>query len=172
VLRGKWILDNLLNAPPPAPPPTAPRLDEATVGLTASLRQQMDVHRRNPTCASCHRRMDPLGFGLENFDAIGAWRNQDGKFAVDASGELPDGRAFHGPEELATILAGEREAFVRAVTSKLLVYALGRGPDPSDRRTVRTIARRVAADGYRFSSLIQQIAESVPFQMRPGGVPR
>jgi hypothetical protein len=168
VLRGKWILENLLDAPPPAPPPSVPRLDEAGVGTSVSLRQQMDVHRRNPTCASCHRRMDPLGFGLENFDGVGTWRTEDGKFPIDASGQLPDGRLFHTPTELTTILAGEREAFTRAVTSKLLIFALGRGPEPADRQTVRMIARRVAADHYRFSSLILALVESVPFQMRPG----
>jgi Protein of unknown function (DUF1592)/Protein of unknown function (DUF1588)/Protein of unknown function (DUF1587)/Protein of unknown function (DUF1585)/Protein of unknown function (DUF1595)/Planctomycete cytochrome C len=168
VLRGKWILDNLLDAPPPAPPPTAPRLDEAAVGTTTSMRQQMEIHRRDPTCAACHRRMDPLGFGLESFDAIGAWRTEDGKFPIDSSGQLPDGRTFHGPGELAKILSTEREAFARALTSKLLTYALGRGLETSDHRTVRTIARRVAADGFRFSSLIIEIAKSVPFQMRQG----
>jgi hypothetical protein len=171
VLRGKWILDNLLASPPPPPPPDVTRLDEAGVGTTVSLRQQMEVHRGNPTCASCHRRMDPLGFGLENFDGVGAWRTVDGKFAVDSSGQLPDGRAFHGPAELATILGGEREAFARALTSKLLVYALGRGPEPSDRHTVRTISRRLAAEDYRFSKLILEIVQSVPFQMRPGVAP-
>jgi Protein of unknown function (DUF1592)/Protein of unknown function (DUF1588)/Protein of unknown function (DUF1585) len=168
VLRGKWILDNLLDAPPPAPPPTVPRLDEAAVGTTTSLRQQMEIHRRDPTCAACHRRMDPLGFGLESFDAIGAWRTEDGKFPIDSSGQLPDGRTFHGPGELVTILGTEREAFTRALTSKLLTYALGRGLETSDHRTVRMIARRVAADGYRFSSLILEIVKSVPFQMRQG----
>ena len=168
VLRGKWILDNLLDAPPPAPPPTVPRLDEAAVGTTTSLRQQMEIHRRDPTCAACHRRMDPLGFGLESFDAIGAWRTEDGKFPIDSSGQLPDGRTFHGPGELVTILGTEREAFTRALTSKLLTYALGRGLETSDHRTVRMIARRVADDGYRFSSLILEIVKSVPFQMRQG----
>jgi Protein of unknown function (DUF1588)/Protein of unknown function (DUF1585) len=172
VLRGKWILDNLLAAAPPPPPPDVVRLDEEGVGTKVSMREQMEVHRRNPTCASCHRRMDPLGFGLENFDGVGAWRTMDGNFQVDSSGQLPDGRTFHGPGELATILGNEQEAFARALTSKLLVYALGRGPEPADKRTVRTIARHLAAEDYRFSKLILEIAESVPFQMRPGVAPQ
>jgi hypothetical protein len=172
VLRGKWILDNLFAAAPPPPPPNVVRLDEEGVGTTVSLRERMEVHRRNPTCAACHRRMDPLGFGLENFDGVGAWRMKDGNFDVDASGQLPDGRAFHGPGELATILGNEKEAFARALTSKMLVYALGRGPEPADKRTVRTIARRLAAENYRFSRLILEIVQSVPFQMRPGVAPQ
>ena len=100
VLRGKWILENLLDAPPPPPPPDVPNLDEAAIGTAASMREQLEAHRKDPTCASCHRRMDPLGFGLENFDAVGAWRTIDGKFPIDASGALPDGRKFTGPVEL------------------------------------------------------------------------
>ena len=101
VLRGKWVLDNLLNAPPPPPPPDVPNLDEATIGTAASMREQLEAHRKDPICASCHRRMDPLGFGLENFDAVGAWRTMDGKFPIDATGTLPDGDEFTGPVELA-----------------------------------------------------------------------
>ena len=110
VLRGKWILENLLNAPPPPPPPPGCRRSmTAKVGQSATLRQQMEEHRKNPACASCHSRMDPLGFGLENFNAIGAWRTQDGKFPVDASGSLPDGRSFQTPAELKAILKEDRE---------------------------------------------------------------
>ena len=101
VLRGKWVLENFLNAPPPAPPPDVPALDDTKVGRSASLRQVMEQHRANPVCASCHTRMDPLGFGLENYDAVGTWRDKDGSFAVDSSGELPDGRTFHGPDRPA-----------------------------------------------------------------------
>ena len=100
VLRGKWILENLLNAPPPEPPADVPNLDETNIGTSASVRMQLEEHRKNPTCASCHRRMDPLGFGLENFDAVGAWRTMDGKLPIDSAGTLPDGRTFNGPEEL------------------------------------------------------------------------
>jgi hypothetical protein len=168
VLRGKWILENLLNAPPPPPPPGVDNIDEEKVGSASSLREQLEAHRKNAICAACHRRMDPLGFGLENFDAIGAWRTQDGKFPVDATGTLPDGRTFSGPIELKHILKVEREAFAKAVTSKLLTYALGRGLEAYDRRTIRTIARRLPADDYRFSSLVLEIVNSAPFQMRRG----
>lgn len=168
VLRGKWILENILNAPPPPPPPGVPNLDEAAVGESASLRQQLEQHRQNPTCASCHVRMDPLGFGLENYDAIGAWRNEDGKFAIDASGLLPDGRSFKGSHELKAILKTDRDAFARGLTEKLLTYALGRGLESYDRRTVKEIAVKLSADDYRFSSLVLEIANSLPFQMRRG----
>jgi hypothetical protein len=166
VLRGKWILDNLLGAPPPEPLPDVPNLDETAIGTSASLRDQLEAHRKNPTCASCHMRMDPLGFGLENFDAIGAWRSLDGKFPIDASGSLPDGRRFRGPDELRAILASEREAFVRALTSKLLTYALGRGLERYDARTVGEIIDRTASHGYRFSGLVLEIVNSLPFQSR------
>ena len=144
VLRGKWILENLLDAPPPDPPGDVPNLDEAAIGSSASLREQLEAHRTNPTCASCHRRMDPLGFGLENFDAVGAWRTIDGKFPVDASGALPDGRKFQGPDELRSILAADRDAFARCLTSKLLTYALGRGLERYDTRTVKLISEPAA----------------------------
>jgi len=168
VLRGKWVLENLLNSAPPPPPNNVPRLDETAVGTTTTLREQMEVHRKDPTCASCHRRMDPLGFGLENFDGIGEWRTVDGKFAVDPTGQLPDGRKFNGPMELAAILNTEPELFTRALTSKLLTYALGRGLEPADHATVRRISRQVAADGYKFSALITDIVQSPQFQMRAG----
>ena len=166
VLRGKWILENLLNAPPPEPPPDVPNLDEVSIGTTAAMREQLEAHRKNPTCASCHRRMDPLGFGLENFDAVGAWRTMDGKFPVDASGTLPDGRTFTGPEELRKILKADREAFARALTSKLLTYGLGRGLERYDAKTVKLIASRLPAYNYRFSGLILEIVKSMPFQAR------
>jgi hypothetical protein len=168
VLRGKWILENILNAPPPAPPPGVANLDEANVASSVSVRQQLEAHRKNPTCAACHRRMDPLGFGLENYDAIGAWRTEDGKFPVDSTGTLPDGRTFQTPDQLKVILKADSEYFARALTAKLLTYALGRGLEKSDRRTVRIIADRVARSDYRFSSLVLEIVKSPPFQMRRG----
>ena len=168
VLRGKWILENLLNAPPPAPPPGVPPLDD-TKAQTGTLRQQMEEHRKNPVCSSCHSRMDPLGFGLENFNAIGAWRTQDGKFPVDASGALPDGRSFQTPAQLKALLKGDREAFVRGLTGKLLIYALGRGLERYDRPTVAAIAARLPAQDYRFSQLVLGIVNSLPFQMRSAG---
>ncbi len=166
VLRGKWILDNLLDAPPPPPPGDVPNLDEASIGTSASLREQLESHRKDPICASCHRRMDPLGFGLENFDAVGAWRSADGKFPIDAAGALPDGRTFTGPVELRAILEGNREAFARSLTSKLLTYALGRGLEQYDARTVKLVASRIPARDYRFSALVLEIVNSLPFQSR------
>jgi mono/diheme cytochrome c family protein len=166
VLRGKWILDNILNAPPPPAPPGVPNLDEEKVGSSASLRQQLEEHRRNPTCASCHARMDPLGFGLENFDAIGAWREKDGNFPVDAAGTLPNGRSFKGPRDLLAIIKSDREAFTQGLTEKLLTYALGRGLERYDKPTVKKIAKNVAARDHRFSGLVLEIVGSLPFQMR------
>ncbi|HXW04756.1 MAG TPA: DUF1588 domain-containing protein, partial [Vicinamibacterales bacterium] len=166
VLRGKWILENLLDAPPPEPPADVPNLDETTIGTSASLREQLEEHRKNPTCASCHRRMDPLGFGLENFDAVGAWRTMDGNFPIDASGVLPDGRRFTGPEELTAILSADRDAFARSLASKLLTYGLGRGLERYDARTVRHVASRMPAHDFRFSGLILEIVDSLPFQSR------
>jgi hypothetical protein len=169
VLRGKWILENLLNAPPPAPPPGVPPLEESTTAAQAtSVRERLEAHRTNPTCASCHRRMDPLGFGLEHYDAIGAWREKDGESPIDASGALPDGRTFDDAAGLQAILATEREAFTKAIGAKLLTWALGRGLEAPDRRLLRQIARDVPADQYRFSALVLAIVRSPAFQMRRG----
>jgi hypothetical protein len=166
VLRGKWILENILNAPPPPPPPDVPNLDETKIGSELTLRQQLEAHRKNPTCASCHARLDPLGFGLEKFDAIGAWRTMDGKLPVDDSGELPDGRKFSGPEELRKIILADRDAFAQGLTEKLLIYGLGRGLERYDKPTVKKIAAQVAANNYKFSSVVLEIVNSLPFQMR------
>jgi hypothetical protein len=168
VLRGKYILENILNSPPPPAPPDVPNLDEAKVGSPASLRLQLEEHRKNTTCASCHSRMDPLGFGLENFDAIGAWRAAEGETPIDASGTLPDGRTFQGPQGLKAVVLADRDDFVRCLTEKLLTYALGRGLERYDGPTVKEIAGRVAASEYRFSSLVLEIVKSMPFQMRRG----
>jgi mono/diheme cytochrome c family protein len=168
VIRGKWILENLLNAPPPPPPPGVPNLDEEAVGNSGSLRQQLEKHRSNSVCASCHSRMDPLGFGLENYDAIGAWRTKDGKFDIDSGGTLPNGKSFTKPAELKTILLADKDEFTRCLAEKLLTYALGRGLERFDRPAVQSITRRTAAEGYRFSSLVLSIVESMPFRMRRG----
>jgi hypothetical protein len=168
VLRGKWVLENLLNAPVPPPPANVPPLDESAVGTSMSLRQQMEKHRSNAICAACHARMDPLGFGLENFDAIGRWRTEDGKFPIDASGTLPDGRTFSGPEELERVLLASREDFAAALADKMLTYALGRGLDTSDKPTVKAIARHVIQNNYRISSLVEGIVDSAAFQRRKG----
>ena len=166
VLRGKYILENLLNSPPPPPPANVPPLDETAIGSKGSLRQQLEQHRLNPVCASCHARMDPLGFSLENFNAVGAWRSQDGKFPIDPSGTLPDGRSFRNSGELIRMLEGEREAFAASFTEKLLTYALGRGIERHDRAAVNRIVANVSANRYRFSSLVMEIVKSLPFQRR------
>lgn len=166
VLRGKWILENLLNAPPPPPPPNVPDLDQAKVSEDATLRQRMEVHRANAVCASCHSKMDPLGFGLENFDAIGSWRDKDGKSPIDATGTLPNGRSFNGPVELAQMLSSQKDAFAQCLTEKMLTFALGRGLEPADRLEVKKIAARVEASDYKFSSVVLGIVKSSPFEMR------
>jgi hypothetical protein len=168
VLRGKWLLENILGAPPPDPPAGVPRLDEAKIATSGTLRQQMEAHRTNATCAACHSKMDPLGFGLENYDAIGAWRTEDGKLPIDASGKLPDARTFTGPDEMKKILKADREAFTATVTEKLLTYALGRGLERYDKRTVKAMAQRVSSGDQRFSSLVLEIVNSLPFQRRRG----
>jgi hypothetical protein len=168
VIRGKYILNNILGSPPPPPPPDVPPLDEAAVGATASLRQQMEKHRADAMCASCHNKMDPLGFGLENYDGIGKWRTMDGKFPVDASGVLPNGNSFSTPAEMRTVLKTQLPQFSRCIVEKMLTYSLGRGLGASDRPTVDEIDRQLAANGYGFQSLIYQIVRSLPFQSRRG----
>jgi hypothetical protein len=170
VLRGKWILENILNAPPPPPPNNVPALEETIKNNpNATLRQQMEIHRSNPTCAGCHARMDPLGMGLENFNAVGAWRTMDGSLPVDASGKLPDGRSFNGPDELLAVIAQDREAFTECMVEKLLTYAIGRGLESYDKATVRQIVANVEKNDYRFSSLVMEIVKSLPFQKRSSG---
>jgi Protein of unknown function (DUF1585)/Protein of unknown function (DUF1588) len=132
------------------------------------LRQVMEEHRANPVCASCHARRDPIGFGLENYDAVGAWRDKDGKFSVDSSGVLPDGRTFRGPEGLENILRGDKEKFAAALTAKMLEYALGRGTENYDQPAIRQIAGRLPANNYRFSNLVLDVVNSLPFQMQRG----
>jgi hypothetical protein len=171
VLRGKWILENFLNDPPPPPPPGVPNLNESAIGTTASLRQQLEQHRANPACAVCHTRMDPLGLGLENYDAVGRWRTKDGKFDIDSAGTLPGGRNFRGPAELKEILKSDRDAFAHCLTEKMLTYALGRGLERYDRLAVNLICQRLAASDFRFSQLVRGIVQSVPFEMRHGEAP-
>jgi hypothetical protein len=160
------VLENLLAAPPPAPPPDVPSLDEGNSSDGLSVRQRMEEHRRNPVCASCHAPMDPFGLALENFDAVGKWRTRDGQAAVDASTSLPDGSAFDGPAGLRNLLAAEPDRFAAAVTEKLLIYALGRGVEYYDRPAIRRILRDAKPAGYTWSSLITGIVRSTPFQMR------
>ena len=171
VIRGKYVLQNILGAPPPPPPPDVPVLDEAAIGAVASMRQQLEKHRADPTCAACHSKMDPLGFGLENFNAIGKWREKDGNFPIDSSGTLPDGKSFTTPTEMQAILASRLPEFGRALTEKMLTYALGRGLKSYDSRTVETMNQAWARDGYRFQSQIHQIVNSLPFQFKRGELP-
>ncbi len=171
VLRGKWLLENLLGAPPPPPPPDVPGLEESPDReQTAGMRERMAQHRANPVCASCHARIDPLGFALENFDAVGRWRATDGGTdnLIDATGTLPDGAAFDSPAAFRAALLTEPWAgeFTRTVTEKLLTYALGRGLEFYDAPVVRQIVRDAEPEAHRWSSLILGIVESVPFQMR------
>ena len=168
VLRGNWLLEHILGAPPPPPPPDVPALpDRGAGGRPASVRERLERHRENPVCASCHARMDPLGFALEHFDAIGQWRATGAAgAAIDAAGVFPDGTAFHGLAGLKTILLSDREQFVRTVAEKLTTYALGRGVQHDDMPAVRRIVRESAPHDYRWSSIVLGIARSMPFQMR------
>jgi cytochrome c553 len=168
VLRGRYVLENILGTPPPPPPANVPPLDEDQAGIVQSLRQQMEQHRANPTCAACHSKMDPLGFALENYDAIGKWRTMDGKFPIDTTGSLPDGTRFDGPSDLRYALATRLPQFAEALTRKMLVYALGRGLESYDRRTVNSIVSNWEKREYRLQSLILEIAHSLPFQSRRG----
>jgi hypothetical protein len=166
VLRGRWVLANLLGAPPPAPPPDVPALQEAGAnGAPRSLRERMEMHRSNPACASCHRRMDPLGFALENFDATGKWRSASDGVPVDAKASLPDGTTFDGVTGLRTMITSHKEDFVRTLSGKLLAYAIGRGLETHDYPAVRTIVRQAETSSYRWSAIIAGIVESTPFSM-------
>ncbi len=169
-IRGKWVLENILSAPPPAPPPNVPSLESSNKdGRPLSVRQMLEMHRANPACASCHARMDPLGLSLENFDAIGRWRTTDAGHAIDASGVLLDGTKVDGPRELREALMSQKMQFVNTVTEKLLTYALGRGLEYYDAPTVRAIDRAAASNDYRWSSIILGIVKSAPFQERIAG---
>jgi hypothetical protein len=165
VLRGRWLLDNILGAPPPPPPPDVPALQESADGRPRSIREQMEMHRKNPSCAVCHVRMDPLGFSLENFDALGKWRTSIDAMPIDASASLPDGTRFDGIAGLRDLLARHQEDFARTFTQKLLGYALGRSVEAADFPAIRQITRNAASGGYRWSSLIMGIVSSTPFTM-------
>ena len=176
VLRGKWILENILGAPPPAPPPDVPPLpgdDGAAAERAQTMRERMAAHRENAVCAGCHAMIDPPGFALENFDALGRWREVDAAFApLDASGQLPDGSAFAGLEEFRALLLARPERFVTTLTEKLLTYALGRGLEPHDMPGVRRIVREAGAEDYRLSALIEGIIQHEAFLMRRTAPPR
>ena len=167
VLRGKFVLENLLGSPPPEPPPNVPALEEAGEdGRVLTMREAMAQHRENPACRVCHAAMDPIGFSLENYDAVGKWRREFANQPIDASGTMPDGREFDGPAGLRDLLLDQPDDFVGTVTEKLLMYALGRGLEYYDMPAVRGIVRNVAEDDYRWSSVILGVIESDPFQMR------
>jgi hypothetical protein len=166
-IRGKWLLENILAAPVPPPPPDVnTTLEEGKADAPATVREMLERHRANPICASCHARMDPLGFSLENFDALGQWRTVDGAAPINATGVLLDGTRVDGPAALRRALVAQKEQFVRAVTGKLLTYAVGREMEYFDAPAIRAIARTAAADDYRWSSTILAIVKSTPFQMR------
>jgi hypothetical protein len=167
-IRGKWVLEQLLGVPPPPPPANVPSLKEELTSAKLTMRERMVEHRANPGCAACHTMMDSLGFSLDNFDAIGGWRDTTGPSSgpIDASGTLPDGTKFNGPEGLREVLVSKKEMFVETFTERLLTYALGRGLEEYDMPVVRKIVRDASADNQAWSSIILGIINSTPFQMR------
>ena len=171
-VRGKWVLENLLGTPPPPPPPDVPAFKDSDIGTEVSMRERLAEHRKNPSCSPCHNLMDPIGFGLENYDAVGAWRTQDGKFPVETTGALPGGATFTGSKGLKGILKEQSETFAHNVTEKLLTYSLGRGLEQFDAPTVDGIVKNIAASNYKFSALVMEVVRSAPFQMRSADIAR
>jgi hypothetical protein len=169
VLRGKWIMEVLLGSPPPAPPPNVPSLDDTKAatdaGKNLSVRERMEEHRKNPTCNSCHRVIDPLGLSLDNFDVIGAWRIKDNGVAVDPTGKLYDGTELAGPASLRKALLDHQDSLIRAFTENLMAYALGRRVEYYDQPAVRAIVKKAAQNNHRFSSFVLGIVTSPAFQM-------
>ena len=168
IIRGKYVLANLLNNPPGTPPDVVPALeDSAPADRPSTVREQLELHRASPVCSACHRNLDPIGFALENFDAVGVWQDKtrDG-LEIDSAGVLADGTPVDGPIQLRKALLARPEVFAGTVTEKLLIYALGRGLEPADMPVVRSILRNTAEDGYRLSSIVLGIVDSLPFQMR------
>jgi hypothetical protein len=166
VLRGKYVLDNLLASPPPPPPPDVPSLDTQRSGQPLSMKEAMQVHRANPACAGCHAKMDPIGFALENFDALGRWRVEEHGRPIDVSSALPDGTTVDGVEGVRQLVLRDPALFVEAMTGKLLMYALGRNVQYYDQPAIRVIARESAQRNYTFASLVQGVVGSAPFQNR------
>ncbi len=172
VKRGRWVLEQILGSPPPPPPPDVPELAEDKETVTGStLRQRLEQHRQHPSCANCHAKMDPIGFALENYNAIGGFRSKDGEFEIDASGQFPDGTSFNGPADLKGIIIDKKDLFVRCLTEKMLTYALGRGLAYYDRPTIEQIATNLESNDYKFSALVTEIVKSDPFRLR-GGIPK
>ena len=167
VKRGRWVLEQILGTPPPPPPPDVPELNDQRM-LTGTLRQQMEQHRANASCAACHARMDPIGFAFENFNAIGAFRSKDGTQPIDPSGTLPSGQTFQGPADLKGILKGKKDLFCRCLTEKMLTYALGRGVDYYDKPAADAIVAALPGKDYRIATLIVEIVKSEPFRLRRG----
>ena len=169
VLRGKWILETILGDPPPPPPPNVPELEESASSVSSeSLRQRLELHRQNVACAQCHDRIDPLGFGLENYGVLGRWRDKYEGHTVDARGALPDGTTFSGPAELKLALLGRKDQFVRHLTKKMLGYALGRGLTYYDYCAVNSIVDKLRANDYKSHHLLFGIIQSVPFRFKAG----
>jgi hypothetical protein len=167
VKRGRWVLEQVLGAPPPPPPPDVPELPvDAQAQASGSLRQRLEIHRADPSCANCHAKMDPIGFALENYDAVGRFRTKDGSFDIDASGVLPDGSKFGNLAELKQILKNRSREVARCMAEKMLIFAIGRGLEFYDRPTMKKIVESTEASGYRFSSLVKSIVNSEPFRMR------
>jgi len=165
VLRGKWILEAILGAPPPPPPPNVPELKDNHQGeAPKTLRERLELHRQDPVCAGCHNRIDPLGFALENYDVLGRWRTEDSGKPIDAKGQLPDGTKFDGPDQLKAALLSQKDAFIRHLTSKMLGYALGRGLTAEDRCTVDQIVGKLEKNDYSAHTLISEIVLSMPFR--------
>jgi len=167
-IRGKYILNNILGTPPPPPPPDVPQLDDSKVGSEVSLRSQLEEHRSNPVCASCHSKMDVLGFGLENYDTIGKWRTKDGKFPIDVGGTMPNGQSFKTAAEMRTVLMASLPQISRCMVEKVMTYALGRGMQTYDNRTIDQINRTLSSDGYHFQTMIYEVVRRLPFQSRRG----
>jgi hypothetical protein len=167
VLRGKWVLENIIGAPAPTPPPNVPALTENQPGMaTLSVRERLEKHREDPNCRGCHAVMDPLGFSFESFDAIGRFRVRDAAGPIDSAGELADGTPVNGVNDLRRALLQKPELFVDTFSEKLLTYALGRGLTHKDMPVVRAIVRNAADDDYRFSAIVKEIVRSVPFSMK------
>jgi hypothetical protein len=165
-VRGKWVLENLLGAAPPPPPDNVPALNDSNIGTEVSMKERFAQHRRDPSCSPCHNVMDPIGFGLENYDAVGRWRDFDGKFPIETTGQLPGGKTFTGSKGLKEILRERSDEFVHNVTVKMFTYALGRGLEHSDDATVDSIVQDVKGQNYKFSSLVLDVVNSKQFQMR------
>jgi hypothetical protein len=166
VLRGKYVLENLLASPPPPPPPNVPSLNTERSGQPLSMKEAMQLHRASPACASCHAKMDPIGFALENFDAVGRWRAEENGRPIEVSSALPDGTRVDGVDGVRQLVLRDRSLFVEAMTSKLLMFALGRNVQFFDQPTIRVIARDAARENYSFASLVFGVVNSVPFHSR------